>query len=186
VARDFVAVGFVPNPRRRLVACESGDKLHVALAHAAEIGPLPFPERLQLAACSSASSCDHMCNPSSFVSSFLACDGLGVISCALQLQCFRISHRFTAVVSDVSQPQQSRCIALVTKVLSRVLCQTGMRGICSLPLQTTSCCLENTRECPTSLIYYTCNVSTRMRLAKTVYSMRHPNPTYPKSSHTLR
>jgi hypothetical protein len=75
------------NPRRRLLACESGDKLHVALAHAAAIGSLqaPLPEGLQLAFVQhrTAITC---ATQSCFVSSCLACDGLGVVSCALQLQ----------------------------------------------------------------------------------------------------
>jgi hypothetical protein len=42
-------------------------------------GPLPFPERLQLASRSSASDCDHMCTvqPIEFRLVFLACYGLG-------------------------------------------------------------------------------------------------------------
>lgn len=102
-------------PRRRLVACESGDELHVALAHAAEIGPLPFPDSLQLAARSSASSCDHMCNPSRLMSAFLACDGLRVVLYALHAvavfqSILLLLSVVTCLTAAVVQTWQSRFI----------------------------------------------------------------------------
>jgi hypothetical protein len=58
-------------------ACESGDKPMWRPA----LGHMPLPEALQLLFTSTG---DHMCDPSSFVSSIcLACDGLEVIADAV-------------------------------------------------------------------------------------------------------
>jgi hypothetical protein len=120
-------------------------------------GPLPFPERLQLASRSSASDCDHMCNPSSFVSSFWLVMAWGCeISCALQLQCFRIFvlllpsvvRRSTAAVV---QTWQSRCI-LDREFLLRVLRRLDLSHMCSNPFQPVRHCLKSAHDSLTGFL----------------------------------
>jgi hypothetical protein len=146
-------------PRRRLVACESGDELHVALAHAAEMGRA-LAVSGALAACISLFSIglrSHV-QPIEFRLVFLACDGLGgdLISCALQLQCFRIFvlllpsvvRRLTAAVVQI---WHSRCI-LDRKFPSRVLRRIDLPYMCSDPFQPVKHCLKSAHDSLTGLL----------------------------------
>jgi hypothetical protein len=126
-----------------------------ALAHAAEMGRALARFRsacsLRLASRSPASDCDHMCNPSSFVSSFWLVMAWGVISLCIAVAVF---HNIRSVIAICSETPDCSCRSniLDRKSPLRVLRRIDLRYTCSNPFQPVKHCLKSAHESLTGLL----------------------------------